>query len=72
MPRHLLVALAIAAALVLGGGLAPVHAHPTKHLHVAKKSARKVVYTCAMHPEVRSDKPGKCPKCGMDLVRKTP
>jgi hypothetical protein len=21
-----------------------------------------------MHPEVRSDKPGKCPKCGMDLV----
>jgi hypothetical protein len=21
-----------------------------------------------MHPEVISDKPGKCPKCGMDLV----
>ncbi len=28
----------------------------------------KVTYTCPMHPEVRSDKPGKCPKCGMDLV----
>jgi multidrug efflux pump subunit AcrA (membrane-fusion protein) len=28
----------------------------------------KPVYTCVMHPEVRSDKPGKCPKCGMDLV----
>src|SRR3989338_3502891 len=25
-------------------------------------------YTCPMHPEVQSDKPGKCPKCGMDLV----
>lgn len=25
------------------------------------------VYTCPMHPEVRSNKPGKCPKCGMDL-----
>lgn len=25
-------------------------------------------YTCPMHPEVISDKPGKCPKCGMDLV----
>ena len=25
-------------------------------------------YTCPMHPEVRSNKPGKCPKCGMDLV----
>lgn len=25
-------------------------------------------WTCAMHPEVRSDKPGKCPLCGMDLI----
>lgn len=30
----------------------------------------KVMYTCTMHPEVISDKPGKCPKCGMDLVKK--
>ncbi len=28
-------------------------------------------YTCPMHPEVTSAKPGKCPKCGMDLVKKT-
>lgn len=25
-------------------------------------------YTCPMHPEVTSDHPGECPKCGMDLV----
>jgi Cu2+-exporting ATPase len=25
-------------------------------------------YTCPMHPEVIKDSPGKCPKCGMDLV----
>jgi hypothetical protein len=29
------------------------------------------VYTCPMHPEVTSDKAGKCPKCGMDLVKKS-
>ena len=27
-------------------------------------------YTCPMHPEVVADQPGKCPKCGMDLVVK--
>jgi hypothetical protein len=30
-----------------------------------------VVYTCVMHPEVKSDKPGNCPKCGMKLVKKS-
>lgn len=31
----------------------------------------KDTYTCPMHPTVMSDKPGACPVCGMDLVRKT-
>ncbi|WP_395626709.1 heavy metal-binding domain-containing protein [Daejeonella sp.] len=29
------------------------------------------VYTCPMHPKVLSDKPGICPECKMDLVKKT-
>ncbi len=28
----------------------------------------RVEYTCPMHPEVISDKPGNCPKCGMVLM----
>jgi uncharacterized membrane protein len=27
-----------------------------------------MIYTCPMHPEVKQDKPGRCPKCGMELV----
>ena len=27
-------------------------------------------YTCPMDPEVVTSTPGKCPKCGMDLVEK--
>src|SRR6185295_11909425 len=34
-----------------------------------KKTSTKQVksYVCPMHPEVRSTKRGKCPKCKMDL-----
>jgi RND family efflux transporter MFP subunit len=36
------------------------------------KPAAKQLYTCPMHPEVISDKPGQCPKCGMNLVPVAP
>ena len=36
------------------------------HEHV---DTEKAIYTCSMHPEVKSDKPGECPKCGMKLIK---
>ena len=37
-------------------------------IHEAKAAARVTqTYTCPMHPEVRQQTPGSCPKCGMAL-----
>ncbi|MFH0899182.1 MAG: heavy metal translocating P-type ATPase [Pseudomonadota bacterium] len=33
--------------------------------------SRRREHTCPMHPEVRSDRPGSCPKCGMALESRT-
>jgi len=32
------------------------------------KAAKKEIWTCAMHPQIRLDHSGKCPICGMDLI----
>lgn len=38
--------------------------------YIQKKAEIKEAYTCPMHPDVKSDKPGKCPKCSMNLEKK--
>jgi len=37
-----------------------------EHAHVHEPESQ--VWTCSMHPQIRMDKPGKCPLCGMDLI----
>ncbi len=39
------------------------------HNNHNKVNIGEQMYTCPMHPEVRQDKPGSCPKCGMRLVK---
>ena len=36
------------------------------------RSPPGTIYTCPMHPEVRQDHPGTCPKCGMALEPELP
>ncbi len=36
----------------------------------AATNEKENIYTCPMHPEVKSNTPGNCPKCGMALVKK--
>lgn len=40
------------------------------HNHNPQNNQREkeIAYTCPMHPNVRKDKPGMCPECGMALV----
>lgn len=47
----------------------PLHAHP--HATPSSKPESAIVYTCPMHPEVRSPRPGQCPRCGMNLEPST-
>ena len=46
------------------------HSHGQKNLNKVPltEQSKKVIWTCAMHPQIRMDKPGKCPICGMDLI----
>ncbi len=72
----------LATALACGGGsddAKPVEAPPAPKAAETTPSADKgtaeageAVWTCPMHPEVRQDHPGSCPKCGMDLVKAEP
>lgn len=39
-----------------------------KHTATSVTEAKKTIWTCAMHPQIRMDHPGKCPICGMDLI----
>lgn len=66
MKQILLIAIPIC---LMGAVGCKNHTATNAHAQHAAESVLEV-YTCAMHPEIVKDKPGKCPICGMDLVKK--
>lgn len=58
--------------LILGTFIGWLVFHPSqkteeKHDHSAEV-AQGTIWTCAMHPQIRMEEPGKCPICGMELI----
>jgi Cu+-exporting ATPase len=45
---------------------------PAASSEVTAPAAPGTIYTCPMHPEIRQDHPGNCPKCGMALEPELP
>ena len=45
----------------------PTADRPTLAPAAVPETQAGTVYTCPMHPEIRQDHPGSCPKCGMTL-----
>ncbi len=43
------------------------HGPDTKH-EKRSETAHDTIWTCSMHPQIRLEKPGKCPICGMELI----
>jgi len=73
--KNVLSVLAVGVALVLGGILATgcgqkKAAAPSVTETAPTPAGDTAVYTCPMHPEIKTAKPGKCPKCGMNLEKK--
>jgi membrane fusion protein, copper/silver efflux system len=57
--------------LIVGIFLGWLFFHSPEHVEnyeSAAETGKEVIWTCAMHPQIRMHEPGKCPICGMDLI----
>ncbi len=70
--RFLVLASAAAAAGVLIAGCQPEEAPRNPDVQEHVQAHLDPEYVCPMHPDVTSGEPGRCPICGMDLVREEP
>lgn len=62
-------AIVLVVGLILGWIFFHNSGTKTEVAHDHSEHAEKTtVWTCSMHPQIKQDKPGKCPICGMDLI----
>jgi len=75
MQKHIAAIIASTLVLSVTHTVIAQHSHGehppsagTATSRAASEQEKKQKYTCPMHPEVITDQPGNCPKCGMKLV----
>jgi hypothetical protein len=70
MQKHISAIIASAVVVVMTQTVTAQHSHSEQEQEqeYEHEQNKKQKYTCLMHPEVVTDHPGKCPKCGMKLV----
>jgi len=66
----LVLAVVIAGWLYRSGKVSKVSGWFKSDGTAKQELSAKPVYTCPMHPFIIKDKPGACPICGMELIRK--
>jgi Cu(I)/Ag(I) efflux system membrane fusion protein len=58
--------------LILGTFIGWLVFHPSQKTEEKDDHSTEVeqgtIWTCAMHPQIRMEQPGKCPICGMELI----
>ncbi|MBB3186078.1 efflux RND transporter periplasmic adaptor subunit [Microbacter margulisiae] len=65
---YIRTSLFVIAGIVLGWLLFHHSAPSPVKTEQTQSHPQKTIWTCAMHPQIRMDHPGKCPICGMTLI----
>jgi len=67
--KYLLTGIALVVGIIIGWIINPSNPQetvPSEHQH--NGTSKNQLWTCSMHPQIKADKPGKCPICGMTLI----
>ena len=53
---------------IVGKSMSGVNINNEVEAHTSHQEKEATIWTCSMHPQIKLDKPGKCPICAMDLI----